>query len=150
MSVAPPDGEGEGDWALGTEDPALDASRLTLHGLVEDLPVEDRTVVLLYFFEGRTQQDIAARLGSNQVSISRRLSRVLAQLRDQFEDNGSPDQRASATTAPARRTGGGDGTGRRLHRGRRSPTAPVEDSDLPTSVGSVRSRVTVHPKAGSQ
>jgi len=58
------------------------------------LPPRDRVVVRLRFYEDRTQQDIAGRVGVTQMQVSRILARSLGVLREHME-NGSRAHRAA-------------------------------------------------------
>lgn len=49
-----------------------------------ELDSADRELLRMRFFEERTQQDIADELGISQMQVSRRLSRLLAHLREQM------------------------------------------------------------------
>lgn len=49
---------------------------------VRELPERERAIVYMRFFEGKTQKEIAARVGVSQVHVSRLLRRTLAELRD--------------------------------------------------------------------
>jgi len=52
------------------------------------LPEELRAPVLLHFLEGRTQSEVAAALGINQSTVSRRLEKGLEALRGQLKRSG--------------------------------------------------------------
>jgi RNA polymerase sigma-B factor len=67
---------GESDANLTLVD---EHSQLT--SLIEDLPPRERTILLLRFFDGLTQTQIADRIGISQMHVSRLLSRTLDQLR---------------------------------------------------------------------
>ena len=68
---------------LGDDDPELlrAEGRATLDPLLSQLPVKQRQVVKLRFFEGLTQSEIARRLGISQMQVSRLLTRSVSQLR---------------------------------------------------------------------
>src|ERR1700733_5844529 len=68
---------------LGQEDVHLAPAeeRPTLDPLLDQLPVRQRQVVQLRFFEGLTQSEIARRLGISQMQVSRLLTRSVSQLR---------------------------------------------------------------------
>lgn len=55
--------------------------RIGLREVLARLPQEDRRLLELRFFAGKTQSETAAVLGTNQVQISRREKKLLAQLR---------------------------------------------------------------------
>jgi RNA polymerase sigma-B factor len=48
------------------------------------LPERERAILLLRFFGGLTQTEIAAQVGISQMHVSRLLSRTLTQLRRQL------------------------------------------------------------------
>jgi len=80
----------EGGAVLGdtlvTEDSALDEAeaRVMLMPAVRALPERERRVLYLRFFKQMSQSQIAAEVGVTQMQVSRILSRVLAQLREQL------------------------------------------------------------------
>ncbi len=55
--------------------------RATLATLLQHLPARQREIVVLRFFEGQTQSQIAQRMGVSQMQISRLLRRSLHELR---------------------------------------------------------------------
>ncbi len=71
--------------ALAQHDAALHAAddRLLVAELLASLPPREQLIVRLRFFEGMTQDDIAARLGISQMHVSRLLARTLEFLRAQ-------------------------------------------------------------------
>jgi RNA polymerase sigma-B factor len=72
---------------LGDVDASLDRieNREALRPLLEALPERERMVLVLRFFEGMTQTQIAERVGISQMHVSRLLAKSLARLRDQLE-----------------------------------------------------------------
>jgi RNA polymerase sigma-B factor len=82
---APASDQPSGDLGerLGQEDAELDRAeqRATLAPLLQRLPDRQRQVVLLRFFEGLTQSEIARRLDISQMQVSRLLTKSVAQLR---------------------------------------------------------------------
>ncbi|KZM73185.1 RNA polymerase sigma factor SigF [Nocardia terpenica] len=68
---------------LGADEPryALVEEFLAVKPLIAELPERERTVLLMRFFEARTQSQIAAALGISQMQVSRILSRTLSWLR---------------------------------------------------------------------
>jgi RNA polymerase sigma-B factor len=71
---------------LGVVDPGLDLveNRQTLRLALAGLPPRQAEIVRMRFFEERTQDDIAARIGISQVHVSRLLAGAVAQLRTAF------------------------------------------------------------------
>jgi RNA polymerase sigma-B factor len=72
--------------ALGKTQPEFDLVeyRETLAPLLEALPERERRILLLRFFGGMTQTEIADRVGVSQMHVSRLLSRTLTRLRRQL------------------------------------------------------------------
>jgi RNA polymerase sigma-70 factor, sigma-B/F/G subfamily len=76
------------------EQPAVDTSdqladvehRAMLRPVLDALDPRLRRIVVLRFFEHRTQSEIAAELGISQVQVSRLLARTLALLRERLAD----------------------------------------------------------------
>jgi RNA polymerase sigma-B factor len=69
--------------SLGVQDIALEGVeyRESLKPLLEKLPAREKRILLLRFFGGQTQSQIAAELGISQMHVSRLLARTLGQLR---------------------------------------------------------------------
>ena len=76
---APVRGNAEPTWS--DVEPYVDAA-------IQALPEELRAPVILHFLEGESQPSIAARLGVNQSTVSRRLKRGVAELRKRLEKAG--------------------------------------------------------------
>lgn len=55
-----------------------------LHAAIEQLSERDRQVVQLYYFEGKTQQEIAVILGIAKSTMSELLPRILLRLKKYF------------------------------------------------------------------
>lgn len=68
---------------LGSEDMALEGveNREALKPLLSRLPERERRILLLRFFAGMTQSQIAAEVGISQMHVSRLLARTLTGLR---------------------------------------------------------------------
>ena len=75
---------------LGMEDVALDhvEIRESIKPLIEQLPQREKTILLLRFFRGMTQSQIAAEIGVSQMHVSRLLNRTLDQLRRSLSEVG--------------------------------------------------------------
>ena len=85
-SLDAPRSEGDGDSvgeSLGGEDFELIRAeqRAVLSPIIEQLPVRQQHIVMMRFFEGLTQSEIARRLGISQMQVSRLLTRSVAQMR---------------------------------------------------------------------
>ena len=70
---------GESDAGIGLVD-----DRESLGPLLDELPERERTILLLRFFGGMTQTQIADRVGISQMHVSRLLSQTLANLRQRL------------------------------------------------------------------
>ncbi|MEI6361959.1 MAG: RNA polymerase sigma factor SigF [Actinomycetes bacterium] len=70
--------------SLGEVDEALAAveDRESLRPLLEALPERERRLILLRFFQNKSQSQIADELGISQMHVSRLLARTLSQLRE--------------------------------------------------------------------
>jgi len=94
---APVTGE-EGDGALplsarmGDVDLNLTKvdERSQLASLLRDLPERERSILVLRFFDGLTQSQIADRIGISQMHVSRLLARTLQELRQKAAAAGEP------------------------------------------------------------
>jgi RNA polymerase sigma-B factor len=69
----------------GVDDAGLDSTRLTLRSAITSLGEDERRIVYLRFYEGLTQREIALRLGTNQVQVSRQLRRIFRRLESGLE-----------------------------------------------------------------
>jgi len=72
---------------MGELDPAIEhiEVRESLKPLLEQLPDREKHILMLRFFHGLTQAQIADRIGISQMHVSRLLNRTLAQLREGVE-----------------------------------------------------------------
>jgi RNA polymerase sigma-B factor len=79
--------DGETAERFGSEDPGyLKAEqRVELARGLDALPSRERSIVLLRFFEGLTQREIADRIGISQMHVSRLLRRSIERMRAQLE-----------------------------------------------------------------
>jgi RNA polymerase sigma-B factor len=75
---------------LGTDDDELTQveHRETVQPALRRLPERERTIVMLRFFGGMTQTQIAERVGVSQMHVSRLLTRTLAALRQDLSEGG--------------------------------------------------------------
>lgn len=74
--------------SIGGEDPRFELTEqiLTVAPLLEALSEADRTLLVWRYYDSLTQSDIADRLGVSQMSVSRKLTRLLGRLHDQAVD----------------------------------------------------------------
>jgi RNA polymerase sigma-B factor len=74
---------------LGEADAAMDRvdDRETVAPLLAQLPDRERTILVLRFFGGMTQTQIAQRVGISQMHVSRLLAQTLSMLRDRAAED---------------------------------------------------------------
>jgi len=84
-SLDAPIGEEEGATlqdVLGGFQAEASIDRMLLRQLLEQLPHEDRRLILLRYFRDHTQAETARMLGMTQVQVSRREARIIARFRE--------------------------------------------------------------------
>ena len=71
--------------SLGAEEPCyeLTENAMAVRPLIAELPVRERRILIMRFFESRTQTQIARTMNISQMQVSRILSRTLHRLHDQ-------------------------------------------------------------------
>ena len=76
--------------SLGMDDEALGhvEIRESIKPLIEQLPPREKRILLLRFFRGMTQSQIADEIGVSQMHVSRLLNRTLAELRTSLSEVG--------------------------------------------------------------
>lgn len=86
LSLTPADDEdGQREWDVPVDSPEESlADQIGLAEVMDKLEPQDRTMIRLRFFAGRTQSETARVLGTTQVQISRRERRVLKWMRQQL------------------------------------------------------------------
>ena len=74
--------------SLGIDDEALAhvEIRESIKPLIEQLPPREKRILLLRFFRGMTQSQIAEEIGVSQMHVSRLLTRTLQQLRSSLSE----------------------------------------------------------------
>ena len=90
--LASGDAEGQGSVTDSVEDPGESAPQLVLHReasdrlkqLVDELPNEERRLVRMVYFEGKTLQDASSQMGISKSWASRMHSRILERLAGQL------------------------------------------------------------------
>jgi RNA polymerase sigma-B factor len=95
LSLDATDSNADGDTpsmldVLGMDDVALEhvEIRESIKPLIEALPSREKKILLLRFFRGMTQSQIAAEIGVSQMHVSRLLNRTLEQLRTSLSEVG--------------------------------------------------------------
>jgi RNA polymerase sigma-B factor len=81
---------------LGSEEKAYEVfeRRRVLAPAMERLDPRERLIILLRFFEGMTQTQVAARIGISQMHVSRLIRNSIESLRQYMEEEGSSTDRA--------------------------------------------------------
>ena len=74
-------------------------ARVMLGEVVRQLSERDRRILHLRFFRGATQQQIAADIGVTQMHVSRLISRILRELREQLTEEPEPAERTASDEA---------------------------------------------------
>lgn len=57
------------------------ANKLTINKLIEELPQREREIVMLRYFDGKTQSEVANKLGISQVQVSRIEKKILISMK---------------------------------------------------------------------
>ena len=83
VSLTPAENEdGNGEWDVPVESPEEKLSeRISLREVIDRLPPQDRLLIRLRFFCGKTQSETARVLHTTQVQISRRERKILQWMR---------------------------------------------------------------------
>ena len=73
---------------LGADDPQFEniAEKIDLRSQIGSLPDRERTIVLLKFYSGLSQSEIAGRLGISQMHVSRLQRVALGKLKTSLEE----------------------------------------------------------------
>lgn len=76
--------------STASEDPEFERCEayLLVHQVWRLLTEEERELLWMRFWERRSQADIAARIGTSQMQVSRLLARLFDRLREQLDDEG--------------------------------------------------------------
>ena len=98
--------DGDGEWSLPADDRSPDIvllereRRSYLLDAVAALPERLRTVVVGYFFEERSMQDLADELGVSASRISQMRSKAMSLLRDGMISQLEPESAGAGTDSP--------------------------------------------------
>ena len=86
VSLTPSEGEdGNLEWDIPVDSPEEKVSeRISLREVIEQLPEQDRLLIRLRFFAGKTQSQTAEVLHTTQVQISRRERKILRWMRTEL------------------------------------------------------------------
>lgn len=74
------------DKSLGTEEELI--NKITLKEMIGELEKRERQIIILRYFQGKTQQIIASMLGISQVQVSRIEKKVLLKMREKLNGGG--------------------------------------------------------------
>ena len=87
LSLTPEGEDSDRQMDIPVESPEEElADRIGLQEVLESLPEEDRLLIRLRFYAGRTQSETAAVLHTTQVQISRRERKILKRMREKLLD----------------------------------------------------------------
>jgi len=88
---------------LGEADPAIAVSEdwMSIEQALRRLPAREQRILILRFFRGLTQAEIAEEIGISQMHVSRLLSRTLRMLREQGGNEDEPGPGGPGSSAPA-------------------------------------------------
>lgn len=73
--------------STNVDEQTLIANKLTISELIENLGEREKQIILLRYFRGKTQTEVAKVMGVNQVQISRIEKRVLELMKRKLTDN---------------------------------------------------------------
>src|SRR6266536_446982 len=92
---------------LGGRDPAVESldDRITLAGLLPQLPEREQRILQMRFSANMTQSQIAGEIGISQMHVSRLLAQTLAWLREAMSDDVVPDWPGLSGPTPVSSTG---------------------------------------------
>lgn len=85
LTVSEEDGGGQIDIAIESiEDGYIDL--MSLKQVLNELEPKDQQIIVLRYFKGKTQTQVAHRLGMTQVQVSRREKKILSSLREKLKE----------------------------------------------------------------
>ena len=59
-------------------------NKICVHELIDELDERERKIIILRYFKGKTQSEVATRLGMSQVQVSRIEKKVLTKMRQKI------------------------------------------------------------------
>lgn len=75
-----------GDKIADKNTPENDLNKLIIKDAVQNLPERERKIIYLRYFRDKTQSDVATELGVSQVQVSRLENKILAKIKDNFNE----------------------------------------------------------------
>ncbi|MBR5173824.1 MAG: sigma-70 family RNA polymerase sigma factor [Clostridia bacterium] len=76
-----------GDKIADKNTPESDLNRLIIKDAVANLPERERKIIYLRYFRDKTQSDVASELGVSQVQVSRLENKILAKIKNNFNEH---------------------------------------------------------------
>ncbi len=73
----------EADVAVPSKEESI-TERMTLHQIIDELSSEERELISLRYFKGKTQTQVAEALGLSQVQVSRKEKKILLSMREKM------------------------------------------------------------------
>ena len=67
--------------ATGVDEPNLVTDRLSVRALIDELEEKEKKLIVLRYYQGKTQMQVAEILGITQVQVSRIEKRILSSMR---------------------------------------------------------------------
>jgi RNA polymerase sigma-B factor len=97
---------------MGAPDPAMEVSEawMTVEPRIRELPPREQRILVLRFFRGMTQAEIAEEVGISQMHVSRLLSRTLRVLRTRGDSEEPGPEGPGSSPPPHHSNGGSEGT----------------------------------------
>lgn len=71
----------------GKDETALIIDKICISNLIEELEVREKQIILLRYYRGKTQTEVAKMLGVTQVQVSRLEKKILSNMREKIYCN---------------------------------------------------------------
>lgn len=71
----------------GKDETALIIDKICISNLIEELEVREKQIILLRYYRGKTQTEVAKMLGVTQVQVSRLEKKILSNMREEIYCN---------------------------------------------------------------
>ncbi len=86
VSLTAPEDGGEMEFLMGdnSKSSEIGLERIALKSAVDELPEQDKNIIVLRYFKAKTQSETAKILGMSQVGVSRRERKILSEMREKL------------------------------------------------------------------
>lgn len=71
----------------GKDETALLIDKICINNLIEELEAREKQIILLRYYRGKTQTEVAKMLGVTQVQVSRLEKKILLKMREKMSCN---------------------------------------------------------------